>query len=162
MILTDITTPAEVRAVLGVSAAELEDGVLLGHTFLVRLTEDLREIHAQILIDFQAAKAKDSLSDDEQRFVDLVQAYSEYNVARQCLASLDMFAPERITDGKAERQLTTDPYAQLRKDVPQVLGMLRVKLRSAYAKVNTDAPAPTAIERLLVLAATPSLNPITG
>jgi hypothetical protein len=162
MAFTDITSTAEVRAVLGVSEKELRDDVLLLPLYSTRLTEALRDLHTQLLADYASAAALDSRTDDQQRFVDLVQAYASHHIATQCLGALPMFAKQQVTDGKNALQRVADPYAQLRKDVPSVLYILKVRLRGAYAGINPDATPPLPAEQLAALAATRGTDPVTG
>lgn len=161
MVLTEITPYSEVRSVLGISAKELRDEVLASNIYLTQLLEDIRALHPSMLSDFETVSELAVKSEAQERFVYLLQTYAAYTVASQCLGAMEMFAPQRITDGKAEMQRIVDPYAQLKKDVPAVRNTLRVKLRAAYAAVNPAATPPTATERLWALAATPA-NPITG
>lgn len=163
MAFIDLTSTAEVRAVLGVSEKELRDDVLLLPLYSTRLVGDIEALHAQMLADFVTTAALATRTDDQQRFVDLLQAYAAYNVARQCLGAVAMFAPQLISAAaKSTAQRVADPYARLREDVPATMHILKTRLRSAYARLNPDATPPTAAERLYATAVTPAVNPITG
>jgi predicted NBD/HSP70 family sugar kinase len=163
MAFTDITSTAEVRAVLGVSEKELHDDVLLLPLYTTQLTGDIDALHAQMLADFAATAPLATKTDDQERFVNLVQAYAAYHIAKQCLGAVAMFAPARISAaGKSEAERVPDAYAQLRIDVPTTLSILRTRLRAAYARLNPDATPPAPAERLAALAATPGTSPITG
>jgi len=162
MALTEFTTPDSIRSVLGVSAKELEDTTLLQKRYETMLIEDVLALHAQMLEDFRTTFALPTKTDDEQRFLDLFEAFAAHQVAKQCLGSIEMFAPRRITDGKSELERSTDPYKRLRDDVAAVLNILRIRLREAYARINPDATPPAPAERLAAIVSTPAFNPITG
>lgn len=163
MASTDLTTSSAVRAVLGVSAKELPDDVLLEPVYTTLLTSDLRVIHPQIINDFAeiAEVAEDARTEAEEDFFNLMQMYAAYHIAKRCLGAVAMFAPTTIQDARSEMTRAGDPYRALREDVLATLPILKVRLRSVYALVNPDAPVPTAVERIRVLVATP-VNPVTG
>lgn len=161
MATTDLTTSSAVRAVLGVSEQELPDDVLLEPIYTTLLTEDLREIHPQLVNDFAAVAVIEVKTDDQERFFDLVQMYSAYHIAKRCLGAVGMFAPGIIKDARSELQRTGDPYAQLRADVQATLPTLKVRMRRAYSRINPAYAAPTPAERLRVLVTVPT-NPVTG
>lgn len=162
MAFTDLTSTASIRAALGVSERELRDEVLIDPIYSVQLSEALFAIHADLFDDFvtTVAIAEDTRTRTEQRFVDLVQTFSAYHVANQCLGSVAMFAPTMIKDDRTELQ-RTDPYKNLRADLPGALAVLSRSLRSVYALVNTEAVVTTP-NRINVLASPLGVNPVTG
>lgn len=161
MASTDLTTSSAVRAVLGVSEQELPDDVLLEPIYMTLLTEDLRAIHPQLITDFAAAAAIEARTDEQERFVSLVQMYAAYHIAKRCLGALPMFAPRVIKDARSELQRSDDPYTGLKADVTATLPVLKVRMRGVYALVNPAVQIPTALERIRVLVAVP-INPVTG
>lgn len=160
--MINLVTTDSVRAVLGVSAKELPDTVLGNSIYSVRLKEDMLDLHAQMVTDFARVSALPSPSKDEQRFLDLAQTYAAYNVANQCLVSLPMFAPLTIMDEKAELTRNANSFAQLKADVGAVLTLMKKRLQAAYSKINADAPAPTAVDRVLAVAVGLGFDPVTG
>lgn len=164
MAFTDITSTDSVRAALGVSEKEIKDEVLLNPIYMTRLTESIYDMHPAMLADFvvAVAVAEAVRTEDQDRFVNLVQAYASYHLAQQCLGSVAMFAPQTIKSDRSEKTRSADPYTQLRKDINETLPLIRVRLRSVYPKINPQATAPSAVERLRVLAAPLGANPITG
>lgn len=163
MAVTDLTTTASVRAVLGVSEKEIRDDVLLAPIYQVRLSEDLRAIDDTLFDEFvTAASAGDARSPLQVRFYDLVQTYAAYKLASYCVAAAPMFAPQTIQDSRTQVSRVADPYKQLKKDIAETLVVLRVKLRTVYAQVNPNYAPPTSIERLFATAAPLGVNPVTG
>lgn len=138
MPLTDFTSPDEVRAALGVSARELKDAALDSQIYLTELTEQLRELHPELIDSYTAAKAADPATADQKRFVELTQVYSTYVVAKHALGKIEMFAPRVIKDARAEMERAENPFDQLREDVKSMLGRLRTRLVAAHAVVNPD------------------------
>lgn len=162
MAITDLTTTASVRAVLGISERELRDDVLLNPIYQVELMEVLTEIHPDLFTDFVAAASADPRTALQQRFYDLTQLFSSYQIAKQCLGAVAMFAPIVIKDSRSELNRNDDPYKNLRTDVPAAWSVMRTRLRSVYALVNPLAPAPTAAERIRLVASPLATNPVTG
>jgi hypothetical protein len=164
MAFTDITSTNSVRAALGVSEKEIRDAVLLNPIYTTRLTEALHDMHPTMLADFVTASAvaEAARTEDQSRFVNLVQTYSAYHIAKQCMGSIEMFAPIRIKDDRAEMQRRNDPYAQLRKDIAETLPVIKMRLRVHYPKINPQAATPAPVERLRVLIAPLGTSPITG
>lgn len=158
----NLVTTDSVRAILGVSAQELPDTVLTNSIYSVRLREDLRDLNSRIVTDFATYAALDTLTDDQDRFLDLTQTYAAYQVAWQCLTSLPMFAPLTIKDEKAELTRNVNAYDRLKADVGAVLALIRGKMLAAYAVLNPDAPAPLAVDRILSLTVGLSADPVTG
>jgi hypothetical protein len=158
----NLVTTDSVRAVLGVSAQELPDTVLTNSIYATQLREDMFDMHPQMTADFATLSALTDVTSDQERFLDLAQAYAAYNVAWQCLTSLPMFAPQTIKDEKSELTRNADFYAQLRTDVGAVLDKLGARLRRAYAAVNANAPAPVTVDRIFGLAVGLASDPVTG
>lgn len=161
MAFTSITSTDEVRAVLGVSPLELTDAVLGSPIYTTNLTEALYALHPQLAADY-AAVDRTAPSADQERFVNLTEAYAAYQVAQQCLGSVQMFAPQLIKDTKTEVQRTQDAYKNLRRDVGATLSILRMSLLTVYPKINPDAVAPSAQSRLMVLSAGIASDPVTA
>jgi hypothetical protein len=160
--MTDLVTTDSVRAALGVSAQELPDAVLTNSIYSTRLREDLRDLNTQIISDFAMISALTVRTADQDRFLDLMQAYAAYNVAQQCLGALPMFAPLTIKDEKAELTRNVNPYEQLGRDIGAVLSAMRSRLQKAYALINTAAQPPAAIVEVFGVAVGLSTDPVTG
>lgn len=160
--LTDYTTPASVRSVLGVSMPEIKDEVVQNPIYETLLEENLYSLHPQMAADYLLAKAAEPKTNLQERFVNVMQTYSAYQVASQMLGSVAMFAPKVIEDSRTKIERFTDAYKALKAEVLATLSYLEGKLLDIYALVNPDAPAPAKIARILVVSAPLGLDPITG
>lgn len=158
----NLVTTDSVRAVLGVSAQELPDAVLTNPIYATQLREDMLDMHAQMVADFATISALTNATSDQERFLDLAQAYAAYNVANQCLTGLPMFAPQTIKDEKSELTRNDDFYERLREDVGAVLAKLASRLRRAYAAVNVGAPVAAPVTPVFAAAVGLSADPVTG
>ena len=158
----NLVTTDSVRAVLGVSMQELPDTVLSNTIYSTQLREDMIEMHPQMVADFATISALVSPTADQERFLDLAQAYAAYNVATQCLTSLPLFAPQTIQDEKAQIMRGADFYKRLRDDVGAVMSKLRSRLLNAYSVVNSGAVAPLAVDRIFGVTAGLTSDPVTG
>lgn len=158
----NLCSTSSVRAVLGVSEAELRDTVLLQPIYLARLKEHLLGLHVSMINDFATSAAASPQSGDQERFTDLLQTYAAYQMAHQLIGAMPMFAPQTIKDSRSEMTRVADPYARLRQDVLDSLPYLKTRLLTAYNKINPASPVPTATQRIRVLVSTPAVNPVTG
>lgn len=162
MALTDFTTYAEVRAVLGVSEPEITDTVLALPMYEVLLTEDLRELNEDLEADFLAADALPSPTADQARFVYLVETYCGHKIGSLLIGSLPMFAPRVITDSSSGFERMADPYQNMRQAITDTLAYLRVRVLEAYATLTPAAPAPIPTVRVLVANVGLGTDPVTG
>lgn len=158
----NLCSTSSVRAVLGVSEAELRDTVLLQPIYLTRLTNQLEALHPDIVSDFAAASETDPMSGEQDRFVNLLQTYSAYVMAKYLVGAAPMFAPKTIKDDRTEAQRVDDPYKSLRSDIDESLPFLKIQLMVAYSKINSSSPLPSATARIRVLASPLGVNPVTG
>ncbi len=162
MVLTDVTTTNEVRAVLGVSAKEIRDAVLLQPIYAVRLSEDLYALDDGLLIAYTAAAVASPQSALQLRFTTLVETYCAYRVAEYCLGAVAMFAPKEIKDSRTEVIRVNDPYAKLRGDIEATLLSLQALVMDVYASVDPTVVVATVTARTMVVAAGLGTDPITG
>ncbi len=163
MAVTDLTTTASIRAALGVSEKEIRDAVLLNPIYSVPLIEAIYALHEDLFTNFVTVAGLETRTQIQQRFFDLVQLYSAYFIAKLCLASVSMFAPQKIKDAAgSELMRMDDPYAQLRKDLPAMLSIFKVQLLTVYNQINPISPLPSAVERIRVVAAPLGVDPVTG
>jgi hypothetical protein len=162
MVLTDVTTTAEVRAVLGVSEKEIRDTVLLQPIYAVRLSEALYALDDGLLTAYTAASLASPQSALQLRFTNLVETYSAYRVAEFCLGAVAMFAPKEIKDSRSEVIRVNDPYAKLRGDIDEALVSLQALMLSVYALIDPSVPVVVATVRTMVAAAPLGTDPVTG
>lgn len=161
MSITTYTTANSIRAVLGISEAEIPDATVVDPIYEVVLKEDLRALSTTLRAEFVALLAVVSPTEIQSRAIEITQTYCAYQVASQMLGSLKMFAPQTIKDSRTEFSRVSDPFEGLREAVSASLNHLRSLLLSAYADVaGTTAKAQTV--RRMVGSVGLGLNPITG
>lgn len=142
-ILTDYTTYDTVRAVLGVAEEELEDATLGLPMYLQQLQMSMEGIHTEVIPQYAAIRALDpaSRTSVQQRFFDVVQVYSAYAISMTLLSSARLFAPQSVTDGRAQQQRFADPFDRLRDDVRGTLTDLKRRLESALEALGFSVDA---------------------
>lgn len=161
--LTEYTSYAEVRAVLGVSPEELEDATLALAVYSAALTADIEDVNLGIPDQFAAvaAVAADSRTPDQVRFYDTVRLFATYAVARQLSSSLPLFGPKDISDGKASFSRFADsPYKATIAEVRNQFDRLRTRLDTAYSKLSAGQASSVALN-VLSIAGLPT-DPVTG
>ena len=162
MVLSDYTSPYEVRAVLGISAKEVTDIAITSSVNLVMVMEALRGLSLTLSDDFVVARDASPRSALQSRFVLLVQTYCAYVVAITLLPSLPMSAPMLIGDGKTALNRVADPYALLAPALNASLEYFKTNLTSAYSDLN---PAITRIvpkRRTIAVDVPLAVDPVTG
>ena len=162
--LTDFTSYAEIRAVLGVAPEELEDETLALPLYVRSLVFDLTDLAFDMDTQYETVLALPSTSwtAAQKRYYECVQLFSAYSVSKQLLGSLPLFSPQTIKDGRAEFDRQDDPFADVKAGVLDGLNLARKRLLAAYAGL-TAAPAPTlAITALFSVSAGLPVDPVTG
>lgn len=159
---TDLCTTASIRSALGVSEREIRDDVLLDPIYSIRLSEALRLFSADLVNDYTTTAALGTKTTSQQRFVDVVQAYSAYFVALQCVGAAPMFAPKQITDGKTQVVRVDDPYKNLRGDLAGALAFFKTSLISAYSALYPGMTVLPTTARVNVVISPLGTNPVTG
>lgn len=107
--LSDIVTPEELRAMLGVGVKEFGDPVvdLPVYKRSVKITCDRTDSRIWSLYSALPADTT-SWSADQQNFSDLFQTYLAWATARMLAIALPQFSPQGIGDGKALMQRNDD------------------------------------------------------
>jgi hypothetical protein len=159
--LAQFTTPDEVRAVLGVAPEELRDEVLAMPMYLRQLQFALSDIDGTLESTYLTIAALASRTTAQQRLYDVMQVYAPYAVAKTLLTSVALFAPRRITDGRAETERVVDPFEDVREGVDAGLISLKDRLVSALAGVGTTV---TTVTRVVTFSTSTGLavNPVTN
>ncbi len=146
MSITTYTSPAEIRAVLGVSTTELPDTVLLLPIYSTLVELAIEDVNPDIPSQFAIVSAiTPPLTAKQQRFLDLVKLYAPYALANELLVSLPLFAVKDLTDGRASFGRQSDPYADVREGVQGSLQNLRVRLGVAYQALVPGAAVDIAV-----------------
>lgn len=162
MAVTDYTTSASVRAVLGVAEEELEDTTIESTVFGTRLDETFYGMNASLPDDFLTIGALGAPSTLQIRFLNLVEAFAAYQVAGFLLGSVALFAPQEIEASRDRFARVADPYKDLRSDVSNTLAMLTRQLLAVYAQLDPGTPVEDAVDVTYVDTVDLGVDPVTG
>jgi hypothetical protein len=156
--------PAEVRAVLGVSATELPDSVIsLGYSNLQVILE-LEDVNLGIPALYTTVSALPEISRTvtQQRFYDLVNLFCTYSRAKDLLAALPMFSVQRLSDGRAEFTRQTDPFEDVKLGVRGMFNSLRIKLTGVYTILTPADAVYTDVRHEFTSAVGLATDPVTN
>ena len=143
MTLTDFTSYADIRAVLGVAPEEIEDTTLALPIYFKELQFLLGDIEPTLEATYGTLLGQPSRTPQEQKVVDVLQVFSAYAVAKNLLTSLPLFSPQRVQDGRAEHQRFNDPFEDLRDGVDSSYLSLLARLKAALEAINLSPAAST-------------------
>ena len=158
--LTDFASYDEIRAVLGVSDEELENGTLALPMYLKLLQMEFGDMEPTLEAQYLAAKGSASPTAEEQKLVDVVSVFSAYAISKNLLTSMPLFAPKRITDGRAETDRVTDPFEGVREGVNSTYSILLARVKAALEALGTPITAATG--RVYFSAVGLAINPVTS
>ena len=161
--LTDYTSYAEVRAVLGVSEEELSDATLSLSLYAESAQIEMEEISSTLPADFAVVSAitEAERTSIESKFFAAVGLFTAYAVAAQLGSSLPLFAPKSLTDGKAGFSRDANaPFKETLKGVKTSYERFRSLLASRYETYKGASIAPTVLQFLSVIS--PSTDPVVG
>jgi hypothetical protein len=163
MALTTYTSYDEIRATLGVSSDEIEDTTLALAIYEDYLLLELEDISDTLVTDFGtvAGISAGSRTAVQNKFYKTTRLFAAFAVAKQLTASLPLFSPKDISDGKATLGRYADsPYKETIKRIKDEYDRFRVRLDEAHKGLT--ATATTAITRSYMSAVSPSVDPVTG
>jgi len=158
--ITDYTTYDDVRAVLGVSAEDLEDATLALKVYSDYLEGEMEDVDVGLPDTYADIQLIDTPTSVEARFLRACSLFATYAVARHLAGALPLFAAKQNTDGKAEVQRFDTSYRDTIKSVNEQYGKVRERLIAAMAAVGTTAAAVTPAVYMSVVS--PSYDPVTG
>ena len=159
MSILDYTTYDGIRAVLGVSTDELEDATLDLEIYDSGLVLDLEDVDLGLSEAYLALPATRTATQD--RFHRTVRMFAAYSVARQLTASLPMFGPKDISDGKATvTRFADSPYKEVTKRVKEGFDSARTRLEKSYAALTSASYTLTIPTFMSVVS--PASDPVTG
>lgn len=160
--LSTYTTPAEIRAVLGVSATELSDDTIALSIYATNTELVLEDINTALPTNFSAVSALPTPTTTEQRFIDLVKLYVPYVVAKQLLTSLPMFSVVSLSDGRAEFSRNADAFADVRDGVDAAISSLKYRLSALYATLFPGSSVATRTTPVNIAGVGLAINPVTN
>ena len=160
MSLLNYTTYDDIRAALGVTDEELEDGVLGLQLYEDSLRFELDDVHPDLAALHTTLESTPVLTSAQERFMAACRGFATYAVARSLTSTLPMFGPKSIEDGKARMERFTDPYKATIEAVNKSYATWKARLEAAYGTLMSTS-RPTVFMSYAV-SATPTYNPITG
>lgn len=162
--LTDYTTFDDIRSALGVSPDEIEDGTLGLETWDNHLVFDLEEIGAALPAAYAAIAAITPASSRTAVQVKLhrsTRLFATLSVANALTASLSMFGPKDIGDGKAiVSRFSDSPYKETVKGVKAQYTQAQERLKAAWGEFSSSTVV--AAPRSYMGVSSPDFNPVTG
>ena len=152
--VTDYTSYAEIRAVIGVDALELPDATLGLQTFATALYRTLLSItnsSGETLVALFDAINPLDMDVSEEILYYTIKEYATYVVADACCSGLSMFALKSDSDGKAtqSRFSSEATFKDVAKNIQQRLASLTGALdqmlggTTAYAIPGLTRVSPT-------------------
>ncbi len=160
MVLTDYTTYADIRAVLGVSDDDLDDATLALTLYSDYLQGELEDIALTLPSTYTTVKVLVSPDAAQVRFLAASRLFATYSVAKQLTAALPLFAAKQVTDGKAAVSRFDTSYRDVVKSVNEQYEKLRARLVAAVAALGTTTTDATA--RIFFSTVQPSVDVITN
>lgn len=160
--ITDFTTFAEIRGVLGVAVDELADATLQLPMYELALLADLEDIGVTLGADYDTVAAEaEPRTALRQALYDAVRLFAPYAVAIQLASSLPLFAPKTITDGKASvSRDSASPYLIAIANAKAQYERNRERLESKYSTFLGATVVATI--RPFFSVAVPTVDPVTG
>lgn len=154
ILVTDYTTYAEVRAVLGVDEIELPDTTLALTMYSAALQRALRgftdDAGESLATKFDAIDISEATEDEENLYY-TIKEYATYVVAEVCCSGISMFALKSDSDGKAAQARFAseatfrDVVANVRQRLTSLVGildrLLEVTVDSTITSITVVPPA---------------------
>lgn len=161
--LTDYTTYDDIRAALGVSSDEIEDGALALETWDNHLAFELEDVSASLPATYGTIASTDesSRSAEQAKVYRATRLFATLAVANSLTASLPLFGPKSISDGKAVVSRFADsPYKPVVAKVERQFEAAKVRLKDALAELNSSSATYT--PRTYLSSVGLGTDPVTG
>lgn len=135
------TSYEDVRAALGVSDEELDDGTLSLQLYANNLLLEMRtaSVTLKSKIDEVSAIDEASRTDEQSTFMTAAHLFSTYAVAKHLCSTLPLFAPQEVGDGKASIARFSNPYKEVLKAVPNLFGTYKDMVLEALADLSVSS-----------------------
>jgi hypothetical protein len=160
MSILDYTSYDEVRAALGVSVSELSDDTLSLLMYEDALLADLDDIDDQLATTFATVQVEPTPTDAQTRFLRVTRLFATYSLAKALSATLPMFGPKSVEDGKARMERFADPYKATIASILAEYEKWRGRVQQAYIALGQSGTTATARPYFAVVS--PASDPITG
>lgn len=161
MRVTDFTSYDDIRAALGVSIEEVSDETLALPVYEQALLVEFDDIELDLASTLISNIDIENPSDAQRRFIRAGRLFATYAVAQQLTASLPMFAPKSIGDGKANMSRFADsPYRDTVRKINSLYDKYKVHLNDALKKLSSGSF--TATPRTLFAVSGLDTDPVTN
>lgn len=141
--ISDYTTPDEIRAVLGVDVTDIDDTTLALPIYEKCLLSELEDIEVTLPDTYATTKALPIPTTAQARFLRTAQVFATFALAKQLTGSLPLFALKQETDGKAQATRFDNPYKDAIKAVAAEYDRAKNKLMQAMSALGSSATATT-------------------
>lgn len=161
--ITDYTTFDDVRSALGVSSDEIDDLTLALESWDNRLQFELEDVGATLPASYAtiAAITPNLRTAVQVKLYRSTRLFATLAVANSLTASLSMFGPKDIGDGKAVVSRFADsPYRETIKGVQAQYIKAQDRLKAAWGEFNVSTVV--AAPRSYLGISSPTYNPVTG
>lgn len=160
MELTDFTSYAAIRAVLGVTEKDLADETLEIPLYLDSLIVDLEDVSLSFLDAYTEAQEAPNPTPAQERFLRATRTFSTYSVAKQLVSSMGMFGVKTVSDGKATMTRFDNPLNDVLKRIMSDYERWRLRLEKSYEDLGHETS--TGVDRPFLSVISPSYDPVTG
>lgn len=160
--ITDYTSYAEIRSILGVSDDEVADSELALPLWGILLSEKLSDIGDSVDTTYKAIALVPEIArtTQQKKFQATASLYAAYAIAQELLIALPMFGFKRLTDGKAEQE-RFDRWDDLKLGITRGANAMRVKLRLALSALDATF-AVSSVTGVFVVSTGITTDPVTG
>lgn len=141
--ISDFTSPEEIRAALGVDEVDIDDATILLPLYEKLLIIDLEDINIDLPATYASTMALDNPTAAESRLLSTAQVFATFSVAKTLAGSLPMFSLKQESDGKAQAQRFDNPYREAIKAVGNEYERARNKLMQALAALGSSSSTTT-------------------
>jgi hypothetical protein len=162
MAITDYTTPASVRAIIGVSDDEIDDITIENSIYSNLLDEAFYDLSPTMEADYATTKASIPLNANQVRFVRLIETWAGYTVAGFLMTSMEMFAPQIIKSDKDEVARVSNPYVNVETNIKQITRSLANRILNLYPVLFPTHLVPDPVKYINVVATSAPVDPVTG
>lgn len=142
--ILEYTTPAQIRAVLGVDEVDVDDSTITLPIYENYLVMELEDIDIDFLTTYATKKASTTRTAQEHRFVSLAQVFATFVIAKQLTGSLPLFALKQESDGKAQATRFDNPYRDtiqaVNRDYEKTKGKLVAAIKALGSASITSTP----------------------
>jgi hypothetical protein len=166
LVLTDFTSAAELRAVLGANTAEVTDAMFALPFVWIDVQTVCNEVDqgaGNVLDQFETIKAltPDVRTSAQQQFYDICKVFVLYTAAKIFAGASSTLIAEGLGDGKADFKRRPD-FGRLEAAISAGQNRWLARLKDLLLELVPTAPIPAAVTRTGIVGAVLGVDPVTG